>query len=296
MALAAVLSAMKDLILIAPELPNEQSERLVYINKTFPALSDSEAEDLAKINPDKFKIYTHSIFSAERDLIARNFSMTIEYLKRYWQESFGQSFDLLRLAKDLHKKKPWKSSTSVDLGKIFLEFLNEDCYAILSKAPFLTELADMELSLRISRRSPDDQIMPHDSADISTLTSMTVEEILNLNYLIPSNVQFKEFNYNLIAARSAFITDRLLPEDIETKKIYSSLSRNRDAYQRWSEYPQEVYLALTSQELQKPYSLSILAEEFLKSSDGSKSEIDLFKEFIAIIVHSSEAGTIVFLS
>jgi hypothetical protein len=295
MALAAVLSAMKELILDAPALPEEQSVREKYIKKSFPDLKDTEAEDLAKIPPAKFKIYTNSIFSSERDLIQTNFGMTIEYLKKYWKEEARGEFNLFQIIKELHKKRPWKSTHTVDLGRNFVDFVKNDLKRIQKKAPFINELAEMELLLRIVRRSSDDEIMPKHSLTGADISAKTVEEILNLSYIIPTCVEFTVFNYSLIEARSAFVDSdkKDLPKKIKPRKEFCSLSRNFEALQRWTEYDENFYDILSTHERQKPQPLSVLAEKFLEKSDDSRSEEDLFKEFIEVVYRCIKTGVLI---
>lgn len=294
MALAALLSAMKEIILDIPDLPEGQDERQAYIKKSFPKLSEHEAEDLAKIQPSKFKIYTNSIFSSERDLLKRNFAMTIETLQKYWGNLSNKPFNMLQLVKDLHKISPWKSTHTVDLGRNFVEYIKNDLKKIKEYAPFIFELAEMELLLRLVRRSPDDGIMPKNSLALDELNAMTVEALLDLNYQIPTCVEFTDFNYDLIEARASFNeNDKKTPEFIAPKKIYCSLSRNRDALQRWTEYAENFYQILKTDIRGTPLPLAGLAEKFLETADQRKSEEDLFKEFLETVYRCVETGVLV---
>ena len=97
MALAGVLSAMREIILDAPELPEDQTARLKVFEKSFPQLTPSEREDLSKISPEKFGIYTTSIFVGEKNIIANNFPMTVKVLETYWPSESEGKFSLFKL-------------------------------------------------------------------------------------------------------------------------------------------------------------------------------------------------------
>ena len=299
MALAQLLSAMKDIILDVLSMPEEQKEREVFLKKTFLELSQNELEDLSKINPAKLRLYSNSIFSGEKDLIHRNFPMTVAYLEKYWNLVSKDDFSLFKLIKNIHKTKPWKSYSTVDLGRNFVDFINQEFVNIISRVPFLPELAEMELLLRIVRRSPDDKIMPKDSLSLTAISSMTVEKILDLNFLIPTCVEFSVFSYDLISERAAFVENNdYLPDTIMRKNLYCSLSRNRECLQRWTMLPQSLFNALKTLPRYENTPLSLLAEKFLdaanqNSANHGADEESLFREFIGIIYRSMENGMIV---
>ena len=297
MALAALLSAMKEIILSCPVMPEEEEQRRLYLKDNFPKLSSEEVEDLSKISPKKFQIYSNSIFSGERNLIKRNFPMTIAALANLKPDRYSKDSDLTKLLKDLHKQHPWQSTQTVELGKNFVAYIKGLPRDLISKAPYLAELAEFELQLRIVRRTPDDEIMPADSLSEKELSSMTVEAVLGLKYLIPSFVIFAEFDYDVPAARQYFTSNkRILPESIGKKFTCSAISRNAEGLPRWRELNREIYRLLQAKERKKPHNISEIVETLLSTEGQLKDEIQLFKSFMDLLSKLIASGVVVVIA
>src|SRR5690606_2413027 len=143
--------------------------------QSFEGLSDKELDDLAKIDPRGFRIYSNSIFVGEKRLIDNNFPLSINAIRRFWRELYGERFDLLWLVKKLHKVKPWHSTATTVLCRNFCEFICERYPELLSAAPYLEELLEFELLSRKIRRAPDDPLCKS-AITLSEFAALSVEE------------------------------------------------------------------------------------------------------------------------
>ena len=96
MALAAILSAFRQLVLDGIELPPTQDERAALYSKKFQGLSPEEIEDLSKMDPARLKVYTSSVFMAEGGILSTAFPLTLAILRRSWPGSAGLLAPALR--------------------------------------------------------------------------------------------------------------------------------------------------------------------------------------------------------
>lgn len=294
MALPAVLSAIREIILNEPELPRVEGERRLKIRAIFPQLTAEEADDLARINPDGFTVYTSSIFSGERNLLFRNFPMTIEYLRRNWKVISQGDFDILSLTKAVHRKYPWKSSSPVELCRNFKLFIKSELGEIVTAAPFIPDVAKLELMLRIVRRSPDNEIMPTESLQAEELARLTVGEVLSRSFIIPTFVELSTFSYDAVAARSEYLSQgKFTPETVSERVNYQALSRNRDCDLKWCELPRPIFLFLSKSPRAQKIPLSDLAEEFISTSAAAEDEQAAFREFIGLVANSINSGVMI---
>lgn len=294
MSLAGVLSGLKEIILDMPPLPAELAEREDFIRKHFPALSPEEASDLAKIAPEKFLVYSTSVFSAERNLIRRNFPFTIAYLQAGWPGIFGCELNLLDLTKTLHKFRPWQSSKAVQLGENFVAYIEEVLAGKFSTHPFLPEIARMELSLRIVRRAPDDKLMAADSIQPKELRGYTIESLMELDVVIPSYAIFLQFGYELIDARAAFITNKKqLPSEIKKGNSFTILSRNAALGPAWTFCNSDIFAFLAAKDRSKPFPLSQVGEIAANGHDKDSSEEIILRDFLNFLYSAIENGALI---
>ncbi|MCO6431487.1 MAG: hypothetical protein J5J00_11555 [Deltaproteobacteria bacterium] len=296
MSLSSVLSAMRQIILDAPALSADQSERLAAFKNLFPELTSEEAEDLSKVPPAKFGIYTTSIFAGERNLLQNNFPMTVALLKEAWKRCFGEELSLFKFAKEMHRVKPWTSTASTLLGRNFVEYLRDYLPQVLQDSPFLAELAELELFIRKVRKQRNGAFEACNGLAPENLAEMTVEMVMELEFIVPKCALFKQLGYDLISIRHEFMKDgSALPDHVPATPTAAAVGRNREGHPRCIALSQEIYSYLSVREKEKQQPIEELAEVYVGSQPPSLSEEELFSGFIAEVVRLAHNGVIALL-
>lgn len=294
MALADVLSAMRSIILDTPALSSDELERRSQYRALFSGLSDHELIDLAKIDPSKFTIYTTSIFIGERNLLRDNFPLTIKLLERSWPVEFGGAFDLFQFVKELHRRRPWRSTDTVVLGENFRLCITEDLTALRRHEPALPDAALFELRIREIKKWPDDPIEARDSLTPGDLATRTVDGLVALEYVIPSCVRFEMFSYDLRTARRAVVNGEAPAETFKEQESALAGARDRDQYVTWLSLAPEIHDLLAAQPRAAKQPLYAVAE-CLADKNPALSEHDLFEKFLELTVALINNGVIVLL-
>lgn len=294
MGLHEIQSALRQLILDAPDLPKDKDSRERLYKDIFPLLTKDEIEDLAKMPPSGIKVYTSSVFSGERGLIDNNFPMSVKILYRFWNEAYSSKFSLLEFVKSLHKKKPWKTTSAVELGENFVSYIKEELSVLHSYAPYLSDIAQLELLIRKIRKFPDQTLSADQSLSIENLKALTVDKLLEMNFEIPNYVSLYKFDFDVVSAHSYYIkNDDSLPEVTTQKATFVALGRDRSAFPRILSISSLIFNFLSSQTRTIPISLSLLAETFISDCNQEKEEAQIFSEFMQLLLDLIEHGVIV---
>jgi len=295
MALAGVLSAMRELILDFDEIPATEGERIKAYRKLFPALEIEEVEDLAKIPGEKWGTYTSSIFNGEREVLRNRFNITLTVLEKNWQAVFGEVFNSYRVIRQLHKARPWKSSVTQALGENFCIFISEELSELVVQAPEIESVARLELlNLSIRRDLDDASGGPRDSIDREQFGRLTVAEVMDLGFTIPSCVKFEIFEFDAVEAYHYFYRhEELLPDTVEEKTVFGAGARNSDNCPRWLEVTEGVFTFLDGLDRSVPERLSSLAEAYLEDCADGITEEDVFVGMLEQVVNLVETGVIV---
>lgn len=291
MALPAVLSAMREIILDEPKLPADAGERRALYSHIFPNLTSDELEDLSKIAPQGFQVYSNSIYVGEKNLIANNFPISIAVLKNHWSTITSQPFSLLSFMKELHKSKPWRSTTTMALCRNFSDYLHEAYPTLFESAPYLSDLLHLELCTRKIKKLPDDSKPPRASLPAKLLTAVTVGDLMESQFSIPTPNTFCKFAHDVITAREAFINSGgVFPDSVEAVGTTAALSRNERGYARWSRLSDQLYTFFVSQPrlttLPVESRAEIIVEEKGIGSDSEEALLSLFLISLAVLVEN----------
>ncbi|MBN8548798.1 MAG: hypothetical protein J0M12_05750 [Deltaproteobacteria bacterium] len=293
MALAAMLSAMRTIILESPTLPESEEARRLTYHVLFPDLSSPEVEDLAKIPPQRFHIYTRSIFSGEADLISHYHAMTCALIERAMQKRSKQAFSMRDFVRTMHTTHPWKSSTTEGLLESFARYLQDKASEFGEFSRRILESAQFEHHLFVARRHPDNDHKPSASVDRNKLAKLTVGEVLELDWHIPATTSFQQFTFDIPAAYSYFHTHKgVLPPTIVQKHMYVMFGRDARHTVRWKEIPEELFTYFTKQS-HGADRLDGVAARFVESLPPGLSEQESFAQFINFGVDLIEAGLVV---
>ena len=283
MALAGVLSAVRELILDVEEIPLTLEERRTTYHKMIPTLSSLEVDDLAKIPPEQVKTYTSCIYNGERSTLKSHFPMTLKVLERSWKGVYKTDFDSLALTKRLQRTRPWRGNTTEYLAQNFVDYVGEDLRELALAFPEAIELARMEfISLQI-RRIKEENAKSKPLAP-SDLTKLTVTDLLALNFAIPQTTFLEEFRVNVVEVYKNFRESDEVSVPIAFEPVFAVGSRTADNYLRWQAIPSNIFNFLKSTPYRKPTEISDLAGAYSDIADPSCSEEELFSGFFNLLV------------
>lgn len=290
MSLAAVLSAVRVLILDCPNLPESYDARIDFFNQNFSSLEKNEIEDLAKIAPEKLSIYTQTIFAGEKSVLSNHFPLTFALIK----SKFDSKTDFFELVKDLHLKRPWKSHLTAGLVKGFVEYLEFDRPDILEKIPEISEISKLErLSLQISRKKTEETT---NTLPIEDISKLTVAELMEIPCKLAETIKLQNFSFDTASYRQLFLdNEHKLPETaIEKKSIFTIGSRNKWHNVYWNHLSKNVFEFLKENE-KNSFSLGELATSYLEGEDQNRSEEELFQSFIQLFSTLLEDGALIII-
>lgn len=293
MALAAVLSAIRTIILDVPDIPAGEQDRRVSYRVLFPELSVEEVEDLAKIPPQKLFIYTRSIFNGESDLIAHHHPFTCALVERAWQKHRRGEFKLRNLVRAVHAKHPWKTKWTEGLIESFGRYLADSASEFGDLRNQITEAAAFERHIFYARRCADAAAKGGVTVDRKRLASLTVGEVLSLGWYIPATTTFQTFTYDVPAAYAYFQSHQgRLPNLIAQRKAFLMFGRDGRHAARWREIPEQLF-SYFSKESRGEGTLDAVAERFVQTLPPGLSEQESFVQFITFGVDLIEAGLVV---
>lgn len=289
MALPAVLTAMRQIILDLEELPASPEARLKLYRKRFPDLSPHELEDLSKIENNGFKTYTTSIFQGEKGVIFNHFPVTLNILQSHWENVRGTPFKPFELARQLHRRYPWKSYTTEALLQNFVSFVQTDLKNIEALAPGISEMARFEYLIFEIKRAPDDNL--GDVLTVEQLNALTVEQALALKLFIRANVRFDEFRYDVLGARRSYLRQKSTITALSPLHCLLIGGRNGAHLVEWVVAEPHIYRFIKENPRSHPLNLEDLAACVVEHSVKSAQE-ETFVEFLSVVVELMRCGLI----
>lgn len=293
MSLHGVLSAMREIILDIDPIPATLEKRQVLYKERFPELSEHELEDLAKIEAERFATYTTSIFSGEKGILKNHFSLTLGFLKKHWNKVYGTELIEFEFIRALHKARPWRSYTTEFLLNCFLEYLEGDLINFHSNFPQVLDLAMLEYSSYVIKRHHDDPISPKDNISLESLKSLTVDELLSRKGFVPTCVQIKTFEHDVVKVFQACHLEGIeLPERIAKTQIFAMGGRNAENYVRWTEVSEAVHQLFSSAGNGNFIDLSALAEAVISEAPATVGEEALFVAFLETLIVLMKCGVV----
>ncbi len=291
MALAAVLSAMRSLILDAPPLPANQGDRIVALREMFPSLSQDEVEDLSKMEPARLQIYTTSIFNGESDLLGSCYKATVALLSRSL-ETREKNLNLLSFVQSLHHFHPWKTATTEGLVENFARGLADPRIEVGPLRRELVECSRFERHLFYARRTRSIDCDPKGSLQLGDLAELTVGEILELRWRMPQTVFFDTFAFDLGRFLAAFRRDGSLPAVLDEREVEIVFSRDRENMVRWREFEPALF-AYFQRCGTTGGVLADMAGAVLNDLPESTPEDEGFRKFLEALRSAIECGVIV---
>lgn len=290
MALADVLSAMREMILDAPDEISRGVEREDALRKRFPKLSREEIIDIAKIDPKRFQTYTTSIFESEGGVLAQHFPITFEILKREWPAVYRKPLSRFQLAKSLHACSPWHSTVTTELGGLLVDYLGSEHVAICKRAPELIDTARYELLTLKVKRSLDVCTVPG-ALTLSEISALPVDQFLALQIRISPALEILRSEFDLVTfARAFYKADRQLGDlRAQVQPSVFAASRDAECAARWTMLGENAAHYL---ELKNDGMVADFAEEFIKDLPMDCEETAAFQELTKRVATLIGAGAI----
>ena len=289
MPLAGMLSAMRELLLDQVEAPKDLKGRCAVFASRFPSLTPEEIEDLAKMPGEKLAIYTQTVFAGERSTLRNHFPVTFALLRR----ALGENFDGMKLVRQLHAARPWKSYLTKGLASNFAEYLAHDRPDLVDAVPYLPEVARLEMLQLDAARAPDPE--PESFVSPSALNTLSVEDLMLKQWLLAPSAQIAEFSFDVISFRTKFYeADRALPDEppvaAETLAVGA---RNRRCAVRWKRIERGEFEFFRSalEARSTPFSSEDLAVAYIEDKEGDERE--LFAQFLEELSKLLENGVLV---
>lgn len=294
MALHAVQSAMKTLIVGGIDLPDSATSREKVYRELFPELSSVEVQDLAAIPPQRLKIYTDSIFAAQSGILQRNFPCSVEMVKRMWPADLYGSFSPYRLAQEVHRCAPWRGIHSDSLGESLLAFLASTSFAPALGNSGVLDMATFELaSLRI-RKSPSNGFVPQlREAFEAAVEKTSVADLLLCSLTASPILHVLSLSFDVIECRKA-LRESGEPPGYQTRMHTLVGARPVDYGSAWHEVPAlvgELFEKVVQGDGERKVPVAALAEAFLPSLVG-KDEAATFREFMTHLSQLVEIGAL----
>ncbi len=281
MPLAALLSAIRRLVLDRLPIPEAFDERKVFFRGSFPELTAEEIADLAKIDPERLRIYTQTIFTGERSVLRNHFPITFSLLRA----RFDPDLDTFEFTRDLHAARPWKSHLTIGLTTNFVEYLRLDRPDILDRIPELGDVAELErLTVDISR-AEDSTNSFGTLLEIDQLSAMTVGALMECPAIFPSYVRVHDFEYDVLAFRHLFIQNGgELPEVLcEQRRTFAVGGRSRALSVKWQAVSEPVFEFIGAQNSDEEFTLAELADAVIAGEIENQDEAELFKIFVRLL-------------
>lgn len=305
MALANVLSAMREMILNDLDIPSDPTIRLESLKNRFSLLSTAELEDLADISPQQLKIYTKTIYAGEASSIGQHFPITVALLSSVWQNIYGRPFNAFEFAKLLHQKREWKGYLTEQLCRNVVTYLKEDAPEIQKEIPVIGDVSTFEFVALCLTRAPNEQWMAQDSIGIDEINTLTVDEMMERDFIIPENIALLHCQFDVISLSRFFYSHgRSLPEDsFQGGKFWIAGGRDKKLNARFTYIDQPIFSYLQRFPRGKKLLISDFAEQFLESrsdenipqaEDGlGDRERELFLHFSTLVIELLDVGVVV---
>lgn len=293
MALADVLSAVRQLILDNQRPPIDPAPRKTWLAERFPGLSPTELDDLAAVPPERLEVYTDLIFAGERATLQWVYPMTFAVLHRLRGQEEGDAnladFDLIR---SLHEYRPWSSQSTRELAACFQDFLTECRPQWTNAWSGLPDLVDFERTDLEVFYAQDIAHQPITNEMLAQFTQMSVEELMQVKVMRPSFAVIREYTHDVIALAEHWHAEEGLPASLPTVSPPSDSCRVAcgrpvdTLLTRWIRLTPAGHAALSALVPNQPTSLNDVAATYLSAeqaaspcADDAQRFADFFRHF-----------------
>jgi hypothetical protein len=241
-------------------------------------MCEEEVIDLARIRPEQLRIYTSTIFSGERTLLNNLFPLVFGRLDQAWISKTGESLDKLELVRDVHDSFPWKGSDTRELVSSFVQYVIGQRNDWYQEAPDLRDIVILELKSFEIARVPDGMWSLASRPDLDSLNQLTVNELMELHFVVPASARFATFEYDVLSLRSVYNASLRIPKRGAVKEsVYAFGGRSSKQHVVWLKLKRSIYDYLRGLGIEEPRSLRELAQVVINSYSEILNEDDRYQ-------------------
>ncbi|MBW7905073.1 MAG: hypothetical protein LC135_06495 [Phycisphaerae bacterium] len=306
MALAGVLSAIRQLVLDGPPPGGDAVQRRADLAQRFPGLAPRELDDLAAIPPERIRVYTRLVFAGECSLLEWACPLSLAAMHALAREAGDRRSPRelgLELVHRMHAHRPWRSPSVRELVANFQAFVRERCADPLARWSGLADLVDFERTETEVFYAADTPLAPVSAAQLGQMTAMSVGELLECRVARPAYVALRRYGFDVAAFAEQYRGVRPLPSapDPPSRPWLAACGRAAESgAPTWMTMngPAE-WAALSACGDDAPVSLNDVAAAFLNEmiagAQAGASPIDearAFEQFFALLARCFDAGVL----
>ncbi|HMQ14546.1 MAG TPA: hypothetical protein PKC49_01105 [Phycisphaerae bacterium] len=214
MALAGVLSAIRQLVLDGPPPGGDPAQRRADLAQRFPNLAPRELDDLAAIPPERIRVYTRLVFAGECSLLEWACPLSLAAMHALARQAGdGRSpRELgLELVHRMHAHRPWRTPSVRELVANFQAFVREQRADLLTRWSGLTDLVDFERTETEVFYAPDAPLAPVSAAQLQQMAALSVGELLERRVTRPGYAALRCYGFDVAAFAAQHRGVRPLP-------------------------------------------------------------------------------------
>lgn len=301
MALSDFLSAIRELILDDGLADLSAEERRSSLEVRFTRLSAEQLDDLASIPPGRLQTYTDLIFAGERSTLEWVFPVSFEVIHRIRAaggDDLPPRLADFEMVRDLHRFRPWTSSSQRRLAADFVDFIRAERADWLGVWGGLEELVEFERSELDVFYAEDVACERFTPQVAESLVALSVEELMMRRIVLPAYVVVRSFHYDIANMVHRYRKDGTIPDPLPAPA--ATLSRAACGREPESLMTRWVDLAAVEFEslLRLPRDRGIEINDFaaayleLRAGDKALDEQSAFAEFFEALLRLLESGVL----
>jgi len=301
MALSDFLSAIRELILDDGLADSSMEQRRDSLEARFSRLSAEQLDDLASIPPKRLATYTDLIFAGERSTLEWVYPVTFEVI--HLIRAAGGDDRPPRLAdfemvRDLHRFRPWRSSSQRRLAADFAEFVRAERADWLGAWGGLEELVEFEraeLDVFYAEDVAHERYTPQVA---ESLVALSVEALMMRRIVLPAHVVVRRFRYDIANMVHRYRQEGTISDALPSPEASPRLAAcGRDPESLltgWLELQAREFESLLRLPRDRGIEINDFATEYLESRAGDEAldEQAAFAEFFELLMRLLGSGVL----
>ena len=293
MAMADVLTAVRELILVNSALPAAFADRVEMLGNRFPGLTEQERADLASIPTARLQVYTRLVLNGEVAMLEWVYPMSMAAIRRLAGVPADQRRTFDRdLIQQMQRWRSWGSDSTRELAALFADFVRSQRAYLVDRWRGLIDLMAMEQAALTVFYAEDVAASPFDG---EALIGLSVGELMDQRIIVPPYVETHSLRYDVLRILDTWRDTGALPEDWPAPAgTLAACGRNVDSLMpEWVRLDAADHAALESAG-HHATTLETLAEAYVEAmpeADRTDEEA-LFKQFFTALARWCQAGIV----
>jgi hypothetical protein len=302
MALSDFLSAIRELILDDGLGDSSAEERRASLEARFTRLSAEQLDDLTSIPPKRLLTYTDLIFAGERSTLEWVYPVSFEVIHRIRVAAGGDDrpprladFEMVR---DLHRFRPWRSSSQRRLAADFAEFIRAERADWLGAWGGLEELVEFERSELDVFYAEDVAHERYTPQVAESLVALSVEALMMRRIVLPAYVVVRRFRYDIVNMVHRYRQEGTISDALPSPALSPHLAAcGRDPESLltgWLELRAREFESLLRLPRDRGMEINDFATAYLESraDDEGLDEQAAFAEFFQVLMRLLRSGVL----